>query len=246
VVKLKTGIARRRLAWLMPPAGTVLDVGCGDFRKAYRYLYGTNESLRFVGLERFADATIYGSSTVASDVEATGAFRRIACDIETEAFPVADESVDGIFCSHVIEHVENKVQLLKEMDRVLKRGGFAYIETPGPRSIWMPPGSWLQPVAASAGYPLNFKDDASHVGSPLSLAHLQQLITPLHWTIERKGYNRELGVAGIPVYAAMMLTGLLPFVPARIRGLLIGAGWWNLIGWPEYILAKKADGSASR
>lgn len=236
-----TGIARRRLARLTAPGGLVLDVGCGDFRKAFRYLYGTKRSLRFVGLERFPDATIYGENDIPADIEATGAFRRLACDIEHEPFPLEDDSVDGIFCSHVIEHIENKPRLAREIARVLRCGGYAYIETPSPRSLWMSPRSRLYAISYPAGYPLNFADDESHVGAPLSLPELEAFARAANFETVRKGHNRELGIAGFPVYALMFAAGLLPVFPSRLRGLLLGAGWWNLIGWPEYVLLRKRD-----
>ena len=219
----------------------MLDVGCGDFQKVFRYLYGTKSSLRFVGLERYPDATIYGHNEVPSNIEATGAFRRLACDIEHDPFPIENDSVDAIYCSHVIEHIENKQQLFREMARVLRRGGYAYIETPSPRSRWMPAQTPLQAIANPAGYPLNFADDASHVGAPLSLGQLEAFARAANLEVVRKGYNRELGIAGLPLYALMFAVGLLPVLPRRQRGFLLGAGWWNLIGWPAYVLLRKGD-----
>jgi predicted SAM-dependent methyltransferase len=46
--------------------------------------------------------------------------------------PFADESFDGIMCSHVIEHLQpnEALQLMKEISRVLKKGGLCIIRTP--------------------------------------------------------------------------------------------------------------------
>lgn len=44
-----------------------------------------------------------------------------------EALPFANESFDFVYCSHVLEHVENPARACEELMRVGKRG---YIETP--------------------------------------------------------------------------------------------------------------------
>lgn len=51
--------------------------------------------------------------------------------------PLADNSVDLIRCSHLIEHLtlDEAKNLLREMYRVLKPGGFARISTPDARII---------------------------------------------------------------------------------------------------------------
>ena len=47
-----------------------------------------------------------------------------------EALPFDDHSVDVIISNAVLEHVEHFDATLREMDRVLKPGGFVYIEIP--------------------------------------------------------------------------------------------------------------------
>ncbi len=42
----------------------------------------------------------------------------------------SDSSFDIIFCSHVLEHVENDKNAMSELYRVLKKGGFAIIDVP--------------------------------------------------------------------------------------------------------------------
>lgn len=44
--------------------------------------------------------------------------------------PLADNSVDAIICSSVIEHVENPIRAVEEIYRVLKPGGYAYFYAP--------------------------------------------------------------------------------------------------------------------
>jgi SAM-dependent methyltransferase len=44
--------------------------------------------------------------------------------------PYEDESVDIIFCNHVLEHVSDDQKAMREMCRVLKKTGFAVLMTP--------------------------------------------------------------------------------------------------------------------
>lgn len=46
------------------------------------------------------------------------------------ALPFQDESVDGILCEDVLEHVENPPAAMSEMYRVLKPGGKIYVSAP--------------------------------------------------------------------------------------------------------------------
>ena len=44
--------------------------------------------------------------------------------------PLADQSVDSVICHSVLEHVENPLQAVREIYRVLKLGGRAFIHIP--------------------------------------------------------------------------------------------------------------------
>lgn len=44
--------------------------------------------------------------------------------------PLDDESVDVIFCNHVLEHVDDDKQALSEIKRVLRPGGWAILQVP--------------------------------------------------------------------------------------------------------------------
>jgi len=44
--------------------------------------------------------------------------------------PFRDNSIDEIFAGHLIEHLENPLQFLKECRRVLRRGGMVTVVTP--------------------------------------------------------------------------------------------------------------------
>ena len=44
--------------------------------------------------------------------------------------PFEDESIDIIFCNHVLEHVDDDIRALSEIRRVLKPGGWAILQVP--------------------------------------------------------------------------------------------------------------------
>jgi len=48
----------------------------------------------------------------------------------TQKYPFNDNTFDFIFCSSLIEHVENPVKMMREIKRVLKNNGYLYISFP--------------------------------------------------------------------------------------------------------------------
>ena len=228
---------RKLLAKELASGATVVDVGCGDFHKTYNYLYRTNPGLEIVGLDLGIEQTQYGLVTTPDRIEKTGHFRRLACDVNHESLPFDDASVQGVYCSHLIEHVTRQEHVLSEMFRILAPGGLLYLETPGPRSLIVKPGSFLRRIATLN--PPNHWDDPTHVSPPWNFEELSLRLRGAGFDVLRSGYHREAGVAAIPLYAGAMLVGLLPVLPAQTRAVLVGAGWWNLVGWPIWALARK-------
>jgi SAM-dependent methyltransferase len=49
---------------------------------------------------------------------------------DVHQIPFNDNKFDVIFCNHVLEHVENHQQVLKEFYRVMKPGGFGIFQVP--------------------------------------------------------------------------------------------------------------------
>jgi SAM-dependent methyltransferase len=44
--------------------------------------------------------------------------------------PLEDNRFDVVFCNHVMEHVDNPLQCMKELNRVMKPGGWAIMQVP--------------------------------------------------------------------------------------------------------------------
>lgn len=50
--------------------------------------------------------------------------------MDIHEIPFEDDSIDIIFCNHVLEHVDDDMKALSEMKRVLKPGGWAILQVP--------------------------------------------------------------------------------------------------------------------
>lgn len=78
-----------------------------------------------------------------------GFSRRVAYDMRNDPLPFADDSVDNIYCSHVIEHIETThvSRFFAESLRVLKKGGFLRVACPDSKFLWEQtvtfPGYWV-------------------------------------------------------------------------------------------------------
>jgi SAM-dependent methyltransferase len=65
------------------------------------------------------------------------------------ALPLADASVDGVFCSNLLEHTPDAEPVLGEIERVLRPGGWGYVSWTNWYSPWgghdMTPYQYLGP-----------------------------------------------------------------------------------------------------
>ena len=51
-------------------------------------------------------------------------------DLNTYPYPFEENSVNQIYAKHIIEHLENPRKFIRELHRILKPQGRAFIETP--------------------------------------------------------------------------------------------------------------------
>lgn len=113
-----------RVNALLTPTLVVLDVGCGrgeyrddvvSFRRELRILRG--KCSKVIGI----DVDKAGQENPFLDE-----FR----NIESNHWPVEDQSIDLCLCDNVVEHIENPNSFFAECARVVKPGGYICIRTP--------------------------------------------------------------------------------------------------------------------
>ncbi|WP_051223750.1 class I SAM-dependent methyltransferase [Conexibacter woesei] len=101
--------------------------------------------------------------------------------------PLEDSSIDGVFCSNMLEHTPSAVPILTEIERVLKPGGWAYISWTNWYSPWgghlMVPYHYLGPKLGPKLYVKRHgKPDKHMYGETLWARHIG---TTLRETRER-------------------------------------------------------------
>ncbi len=117
---------RQRDEWVasiakrLPPNTRVLDIGAGECR--YRHLfnhceYRTQDFYQYHGTKEglFKDKWQYGEIDYVCDAT---------------AIPVDNGSFDAVLCTEVLEHVPEPIKVLREIARILKLNGWAFISAP--------------------------------------------------------------------------------------------------------------------
>ena len=69
---------------------------------------------------------IHGDQYITADIESPLA--KVKMDIHQ--IPFDENSFDVVLCNHVLEHVENDIKAVREINRILKPGGFAILQVP--------------------------------------------------------------------------------------------------------------------
>ncbi len=75
-------------------------------------------------MKRFEDQ--HEEKYITADIESPLA--KVKMDIHK--IPYADNYFDVVLCNHVLEHVRDDIQVMKEFNRVLKPGGWAILQVP--------------------------------------------------------------------------------------------------------------------
>jgi len=159
----------------------VLDIGTGSGIVA-SYLSSRTRSLHSV-------------DTVDERVARDFDFTRV----DDERLPFGDSSFDIVVSNHVIEHVHDKERHLREIHRVLRPGGIAYLAMPNRLSIvephfHLPLLSWLPRRAADWFVQLTGKGTQYDV-DPLTFSELQALASAA--SLEVQDLSREFAARRI-------------------------------------------------
>lgn len=67
----------------------------------------------------------------------------IKCNLNFEKIPFGDDYFDNVIAGDVIEHLENPSHFLREVNRVLKKGGRFILSTPHANDWWTTLHNWF-------------------------------------------------------------------------------------------------------
>jgi SAM-dependent methyltransferase len=215
---------RLDFAQCLAPGAAVLDVGCWD--------HGFWRLCQDAGIEGLEH---HGVDREAPPGAAPAGYSFVRVDLDREARPFPDARFDGVFASHVIEHLRQPLALTDECFRVLKPGGLLYLECPSARSLWLP----SMPFGREQSRSLSFFDDPTHVGRPHTPQSLHRLL---------RMYGAEvLATRHITSWAVRIRFPwlLLRALASRDAALLEDAVW-KAVGFAVYALGRKGSGAGRR
>lgn len=135
----------------------------------------------------------------------------------------ASDFFNYVNCKHVIEHIQNPILTIKEFSRIIRRGGYLYIETPNPRSIFVP--------SLSKNATWNFYDDHTHI-RPYSSTALKRLCEHHDFEVIKCGIFRNWKYAlSLPLapFISLLLWDSRPLHYSTIHA----------IGWSSFCLCVK-------
>lgn len=105
-----------------PVNAHVLDVGCG-----------TGANLQLLSDMQFKAVGLDANSEAIRFCAAKGLSARLGSATD---LPFPDQTFDVVLATDVIEHLEDDAKALREIARVLKKGGLAIITVPAFKSLW--------------------------------------------------------------------------------------------------------------
>ena len=196
----------------------LLDVGAGNHSASIAKRWFPN--CHYAGIDRDRH---YAND--AADFAAMDEFFELDLTrLEFGAIP--DGSYDVLLFAHVIEHLANGDEVLRELVPKLRPGGFAYVEFPGPQSLGMP----------SMKGTLNFHDDPTHV-RVFDNREVAGVLRACGLRVVRSGTRRDpLGILLLPLHA---------WNAKRAHGFVPGGVFWDLFGFADQVLAERPTAAVS-
>jgi SAM-dependent methyltransferase len=199
-----------RARWVArtPRGGRLLDLGSSD-GETLRHLAELRPDLKLSSADKFGEPRKYPAGC---DFQ--------QADFEKPPLPWPDGTFDVVTCMHVIEHLHDLKPLLAEVARVLKPGGFAYFETPHPKTTALP--------SAAGRFTLNFFDDPTHI-QPVTMERLSAAAGLCGLATEQTGISRNWLFAAVHPFLRWRSDSRKKFT-ARVHWL----------GWSAYLVARRS------
>jgi SAM-dependent methyltransferase len=155
----------------------------------------------------------------------------ILADLETDDLGrLEDRFFDVIVMSHVLEHLAGGIQALEKLSEKLAPGGFIYVEFPSVRSLNLP----------EARHTLNFSDDPTHI-RVYDIKDVANALMARGLRIVRAGRRREW--LRIVLSAATIPRQLWCYAK---EGRLHGIGLWDVMGFADFVYARRPEAAAAR
>jgi SAM-dependent methyltransferase len=207
---------------MIPPEGSVLDVGCWGCHQV--------RIAEHLGLTRLKH---YGVDYTEIE-EAPEGFQFRKADLNRGTLPFPDDMFDFVVARHVIEHVERPVEFFGECVRVCKPGALLYFEAPSERSLWLPG----MPYRHDQFYSLSFFDDPTHCSRPWTPQSLYRL--SCYYSCEPIRTDYLFSWIHRLLFPATLLVCLL----TRHRFLELCV--WQSLGWASYLMVRKPVNSSGK
>lgn len=198
----------------LPPGANILELGCGG---------GSN--LRWLS-KRLPAATLTGVDILGEDdasIRLPPRTQYQVVDLERGELPFAQEAFDAVLLIHVLEHLRRPLVIAREVHRVLRPGGTAYVETPNWTSALVPSIGWRR----EQHQPFNFYDDPTHV-KPWSATGISEFLASA-CELESVTVGVRRNWPRVPFDLVR-----IPFAIARSDRPATVASFWNIYGWCVY------------
>lgn len=195
----------------------VLELGCGQGGNA-------------IFIKKYFQQIEYHGIDIIPEDEIPSIINYKVIDLENHSLPYSKEYFNIIIFTHVIEHLKSPMLLGKEINRVLKKGGRIYIETP----------NWTTMFVPSFGFhreqhnPFNFFDDPTHIKPWSKHSIYEFLLQGCHLDVQKIGNTRNW--FRIPLDVIFVILGI--FQGNRDK---IISSFWNIYGWCIYGIGTKKE-----
>jgi len=194
----------------------ILDYGSGDGHVANKQF------------DKYPSGDVYLSDVVNNvSLEVRNKYYNFL-DIDKESSKInfiSDNYFSSATCIHVLEHVTCANNVMTELNRVLKPKGKLYLETPNPRSLFVP--------SLSPNRTWNFYDDYTHV-RPYTANALEKIAEDYGFTVLQSGIYRTWKYALSLPLAPLISVVLRDWRPLHYAII-------HAVGWSSYCLCEKNE-----